>query len=263
MLRISRLSDGEPRYSDLVIARQEGNEEVIGVTGNHRFWINGEGWVEAAELRIGDELITMDGERARVVEVRERNAAATTYNLEVDDFDTYFVGQTGVWVHNGGPAMCPATSTKALNLKEASQLLGRTVTGWDQVTVGELRNLVGTGPGTITRTNLTRTLRGKSTQAKREVIRLVKDVLAQTGVKDGVIARVNDKIVVIPRSAAQDGRSWHLGHFGEPFTDLVDRVDGSISVTEFRNWHWNLGFMEAAGPNMSKGAATTQMDWPH
>ena len=71
--------------------------------------------------------------------MRARNAAATTYNLEVDDFDTYFVGQTGVWVHNGGPAMCPATSTKALNLKEASQLLGRTVTGWDQVTVGELR----------------------------------------------------------------------------------------------------------------------------
>ena len=87
------------------------------------------------------------------------------------------------------------------------------MTGWDQVTVGELRNLVGTGPGTITRTNLTRTLRGKSTQAKREVIRLVKDVLAQTGVKDGVIARVNDKIVVIPKISRAGRKKLAPGSF--------------------------------------------------
>ena len=88
-------------------------------------------------------------------------------------------------MHNGGPAACPATSTKALNLKEASQLLNRTVTQWDQVTVGDLRNLASTGA--ITRTNLTRTLRGKSGSARRELLRIGRDVAAQLGIKDVAI----------------------------------------------------------------------------
>jgi hypothetical protein len=164
-------------------------------------------------------------------------------------------------VHNGGPAACPATGTKALNLKEASQLLSRTVTRWDQVTVGELRNLASSGA--ISRTNLTRTLRGKSGSARRELIRIGQDVATQLGIKDVAIVRIGDQIWGVPTSAAQRGADWHVGHFGEAFTDLVNRVDGSMSVTEFRNWHWNLGFLEAAGPNMAKGAATTAIEGAH
>ena len=231
------------------------------MTGNHRFWIDGEGWTEAAELMVGDDLVDEQGEPVSVVAIRDREAAATTYNLEVDDFDTYFVGQTGVWVHNGGPAACPATSTKALNLKEASQLLNRTVTRWDQVTVGELRNLSATGA--ISRTNLARTLRGKSGSARRELIRIGQDVLTQLGVKNGSIVRIGDQIWAVPASAARSGNDWHVGHFGEAFTDLVNRVDRSMSVTEFRNWHWSLGFLEEAKSNMAKGAGTTAIEAAH
>jgi hypothetical protein len=43
----------------------------------------------------------------------------TTYNLEVADFHTYFVGESGVWVHNRGP-FCQRMVN--LSLKLASQL---------------------------------------------------------------------------------------------------------------------------------------------
>ncbi|MEZ6212113.1 MAG: hypothetical protein R3B46_12825 [Phycisphaerales bacterium] len=33
-------------------------------------------------------------------------SAYTTYNIEVADYHTYFVGETGVWVHNAGTNPC-------------------------------------------------------------------------------------------------------------------------------------------------------------
>jgi Pretoxin HINT domain len=61
---------------DLTVARPDGREEVIGVTGNHRFWIEGEGWTEAAELMVGDDLVDQQGEPISVVAIQDRDAPA-------------------------------------------------------------------------------------------------------------------------------------------------------------------------------------------
>ena len=259
---VSRVYKTENRdILDLTVAGPGGREEVIGVTGNHRLWAGDEGWTEAAELTVGDHLVDQKGKPVSVVAIEQRNAPATTYNLEVDGFHTYFVGQTGVWVHNGGPSTCPATTKKALNLREAARLLGRPVTGWDKVTVGELRDLAGTG--VISRTNLTKTLRGSSTKARREIIRLFQDVLQQAGVKDGTLARVGDQMVGVSTAAARSGQDWHVGHFGEAFATMVDQVDGSMSVRDFKSGHWLSGLLESAPLNVQKGAATTALDMTH
>lgn len=61
------------------------------------------------ELRIGDALVLNDGvSTAYVTDIQvQRGPPAgadrfTTYNFEVGEWHTYFVGRTGVWVHNAG-----------------------------------------------------------------------------------------------------------------------------------------------------------------
>jgi hypothetical protein len=85
-----------------------GNDETLACTGEHPFWIQGRGFVPAKELRAGNRLSTIGGEVMEVVEISIETAGGnrcfTTYNFEVEDFHTYFVGQSGVWVHNKGEA---------------------------------------------------------------------------------------------------------------------------------------------------------------
>ena len=92
------------------------------VTAEHPFWVRGLGWVEAANLQVGQELEVCDpdgrddgdrrgatreefalsGQRwvATVKSVKARTTGLPVHNLEVEDFHTYFVGCFGVWVHN-------------------------------------------------------------------------------------------------------------------------------------------------------------------
>jgi hypothetical protein len=86
-----------------------GREEEIVGTAQHPFFVQERcGFVPAAELAAGNTLVLASGLPASVVEVGHVAAAAgasfTTYNFEVEEFHTYFVGDDGVWVHNAGPA---------------------------------------------------------------------------------------------------------------------------------------------------------------
>jgi intein/homing endonuclease len=75
-------------------------DEVISTTGNHEFWLDGEGWVEAKDIEEGDLLWTEDGDFVAVDGIEKREGTFEVYNFEVDDFHTYFVSQDGVLVHN-------------------------------------------------------------------------------------------------------------------------------------------------------------------
>ena len=80
------------------------------VTGDHPFWIAGKGWVPVRELQIDDELLTSDGDPTTIKEVvtpeelgaifnrRPSQATQTVYNIEVEDFNTYFIGAEKIWV---------------------------------------------------------------------------------------------------------------------------------------------------------------------
>lgn len=73
-------------------------DETITCSGGHPFWVAGEGWVKAREIRSGMELHTLGG-TSRVSEVAE-GSRQTTYNLVVADFHSYFVGESKVLSHD-------------------------------------------------------------------------------------------------------------------------------------------------------------------
>jgi len=105
------------------IAIPGGAKDKLQATAEHPFWVNGVGWVPAIELQPGQKLeicdplgtsdcdrpegqkvedVILSGQRwqAEVVLVSKSVGACVVYNIEVEDFHTYFVGSFGVWVHN-------------------------------------------------------------------------------------------------------------------------------------------------------------------
>ncbi len=73
-------------------------EETIVVTGIHRFWKAGHGWVMARELKPGDPIRTLGG----IVKVAKVASFAVlpVFNLEVASSQSYFVGTQGTLVHD-------------------------------------------------------------------------------------------------------------------------------------------------------------------
>jgi Pretoxin HINT domain len=85
----------------------ETDEELTG-TGEHPFWVEAyRSFVPMRDLRPGMRLALAQKGKVAIVtgNVSKRGPPGetfTTYNFEVEDFHTYFVGEAGVWVHNTG-----------------------------------------------------------------------------------------------------------------------------------------------------------------
>lgn len=69
-------------------------------TDDHPWWIAGMGWKRTEELAPGMAVVTADGRGMVVASVTETERTANTYNLTVADFETYFVGEPRILVHN-------------------------------------------------------------------------------------------------------------------------------------------------------------------
>jgi Pretoxin HINT domain len=74
-----------------------GGDELVTTLG-HPFWVDGHGWKMAKELATGDLLHSLGG-AVRIDKV-EPAGQEQAYNLVVDDFNTYFVGNAGLLVHD-------------------------------------------------------------------------------------------------------------------------------------------------------------------
>jgi hypothetical protein len=101
---------------------ENGDTDALSATPKHPFWVKGVGWTQVGHLKSGDVLEICDpsgqddrlrppGDRqevalgggrwsATVVSVTPEEDALPVYDLEVEEFHTYFVGIFGVWVHN-------------------------------------------------------------------------------------------------------------------------------------------------------------------
>jgi len=94
------------RLYHVTFRTQAGKDETLVCTGEHPFHVADLGkFVPAKKLRADETLTLAEGCSARVLSIVAEEALGqphTTYNFEVEDFHTYFVGQTGVWVHNAG-----------------------------------------------------------------------------------------------------------------------------------------------------------------
>lgn len=67
-------------------------------SGGHPFWVSGEGWVNARHLKSGMELHSLDGS-VRVSDV-VADGSEQTYNMIVEDFSSYFVGESRILSHD-------------------------------------------------------------------------------------------------------------------------------------------------------------------
>ena len=74
------------------------DERMIEATDGHPFWVAGEGWVLAKNLRSGMELHCA-GKTLRIRDVSS-GENKETYNLVVEDFQTYFIGDSKILSHD-------------------------------------------------------------------------------------------------------------------------------------------------------------------
>jgi len=87
-------------HQDKEVLRLHLAESFIDTTEIHPFYVVDRGWTEAGEIEAGDVVISADGSRY-TVEAREFLVELdTVYNIEVEDFHTFFIGELNIWVHN-------------------------------------------------------------------------------------------------------------------------------------------------------------------
>lgn len=85
----------------LLIWNRRSNEELV-TTPGHPFYSPVKGWTAACRLRAGDILVLQSGKYVIVEKVQHEilESPITVYNFEVEDFHTYYVGESAVLVHN-------------------------------------------------------------------------------------------------------------------------------------------------------------------
>ena len=78
-----------------------GNGETINTTPGHPFATSSHGdFVLAGDLPLKAQLQEFDGHTATLAAENSRAVATPIFNFEVEDWHTYFVGQSHLWVHN-------------------------------------------------------------------------------------------------------------------------------------------------------------------
>ena len=90
------------------------NDETLTCTPEHPFYSPVKGWTSAVDLRAGDILVMLNGEYVVVEQVQHEllESPETTYNFEVEDYHTYYVGDEPVLVHNKCEADNPLNGIK-------------------------------------------------------------------------------------------------------------------------------------------------------
>ena len=79
----------------------ETSRGAVDATTSHPFYVVGRGWVAAGDLVVGDSIQAISGDAGIVtgLKLEKLNQPIPVYNLDVEDFHSYFVG-SGVLVHN-------------------------------------------------------------------------------------------------------------------------------------------------------------------
>jgi len=105
-----------PIHKDnLLEIRVEGEQSPLRPSTHHPFWTQRGGepahWINSAQLRIGDRLLTIDGKWRAITAITPVAGEETVYNFTVDKDHDYFVGETGFLVHNAGGCGCKFIGT--------------------------------------------------------------------------------------------------------------------------------------------------------
>jgi len=81
------------------------------------------GWTSAVQLRAGDILVLVNGEYVIVEQVQHEllEAPVKVYNLNVEDYHTYFVSDSGLLVHN----KCGGTGSYEIEFESGKNYVGK------------------------------------------------------------------------------------------------------------------------------------------
>ena len=75
-------------------------DEEVTTTAEHPFMVLGKGWTPAGELKSGDLIETLDGKFVKLEDFLIVKETQLAYNFEIDEFHTYSVTESELWVHN-------------------------------------------------------------------------------------------------------------------------------------------------------------------
>lgn len=148
---LKRVLSTVERETDRVIRLTVDGETVV-TTPEHPFYVlghegYGDGYVAARELRVGDRLLCADGSSATVTatETETLDEPIKVYNLTVEDYHSYYVGDGEVLVHNSA---CAGSKVK-YNVKNDNYVKKR---GWsyDQIDDAINRGVKGTSTNMAT-----------------------------------------------------------------------------------------------------------------
>ncbi len=95
-----------------LIAVDLGGSDKIRCSGGHPFWVSGQGWLKARDLKPGMSLHTSEG----FISIKSvgSDVQQQTFNLVVADFHTYFVGTHGILSHDNTLREAITTSVPGL-----------------------------------------------------------------------------------------------------------------------------------------------------
>ena len=88
------------RLAPSTLALTFSNGETIETTIEHPFYVQDRGFTPAGLVAIGNSIVTRAGPSLEVTRVEKHSSAQKVYNLSVEEFNTYFVGKSALWVHN-------------------------------------------------------------------------------------------------------------------------------------------------------------------
>jgi len=101
--KVTRLTP--PHLDKLLQLRIEGETDPLQPTADHPFFIKHVGtktgdWVQASQIKVGDVVLTAKGTWSKVTALPITETEATVYNFEVEGNHNFFIGSSGLLVHN-------------------------------------------------------------------------------------------------------------------------------------------------------------------
>ncbi len=115
--------------------------ERITTTENHPFYVQERGFVDAGDLQPGNLLRKRDGSVVLLDswEVEQLQEPVTVYNFQVEDYHTYYVGNSCFFVHNAD-CVVEFDNDSGLDREEFRKQLTNQEKGMNELTVDEYLN---------------------------------------------------------------------------------------------------------------------------
>ena len=139
---VNLLRNKTKKWIHLLFELEDGTTEKLVCTEGHPFYVEKLGWVKSCDLIENDSVLMYNNCTASLIrkEIEELEVEETTYNFEVEDYHTYYVGENSLLVHNKcafQEIVDDPTSLWGKSADEVGDILGDT---WTKGTYGTKGN---------------------------------------------------------------------------------------------------------------------------